>query len=263
MLKAGLLILVAAIAFGASFYVADTVQAHGTHCATYGGLGCAHYYAGQTRCCASGIQARIKAQNVVLPSPSTDFTAHWVGLTSITYTGEEDQEWVQMGFSEGIDPFDEDIAYTPELYTEYRRTSCGGESYHFQYLGTPGGLWDQMFIEFNGEYYSCSGVIQYCFDLRQGQYGTVWVEACQGAPYGRYGASSELGNNHAINPNGTQYFGTNSSGWASAAYGIKVCCSGGGQWDLWYSSPSAYGANDPYDWIPQASYWSFRTTGGP
>jgi hypothetical protein len=170
-----------------------------------------------------------------------------------------------MGFVEGQDP-DGDVWPAPQLYTEFKRTSCGS-AYVYSSHGTPGGLWDQMYVSFTGSYYTCPSnpnVIQYRFDMKRGgPFGTLLGTGYLGAPYGRYDAETEHVNDHAIEPNGTQYFGTNSSGSASTTYGLKACCSNG-QWILWPSSPAPSGGWDyPYNQVILQQYYSFYTYGQP
>lgn len=256
-------------AFGLSFYTTERLsgtggaEAHGTHCATYEPRKCDRYYAGQWRCCATGVQGRIKATDVTLVSPTTDFTSHWVGITSLDQIPEE-VEWAQMGFREGPNGYGQNPVYSPNLYTEYRTTKCYSLS-GFQYLGTPGGLWDFMYVTFTGNYYTCANnpnIVQYEFELRNSSpSGTVWLNAYLASPFGYYEAQSELLNNHAINPNGTQCFGTNSSCYASPSYGLKACCSNG-QWIHWPASTSS-NAHDPYNRVVTGASYSFYTYGGP
>jgi len=262
MLRLLVLPVLAVATFSLAFYATESVQADGTgtHCNTYAPLFCNRYYSGQVRCCAPGIQGKIKAADVNLVSPSTDYTAHWVGITQLT----DPLEWAQMGFDEGIDP-DGGMPLTPRVYTEFRRVSCSIE-YEYQGHGTFGTLWDQMFVYWTGGYYYCANnpsIILYRFDMKRGSLSNpILATAYLPKPYGRFDAESERGNFHAIEPNGTQCFGTNNSCSASTTYGLKTYNQTQNQWNLWTGTPVP--SNDaPYNRVQLANYYSFYTSGQP
>ena len=75
MSRALLLAVVGITAFSISFYAATGVgggrgaEAHGTHCENYPPRYCGSYYSDQFRCCAYGIQGRIKVTDVNVVDP--------------------------------------------------------------------------------------------------------------------------------------------------------------------------------------------------
>lgn len=121
-----------------------------------------------------------------------------------------------------------------------------------------------MSVYFTGNYFSCaSGGLLYEFVMKRGGLAGVLMTGYLGTPYGRYDAESERRNAHAINPNGTQCFGTTSGCIGSTVFGLKACCNGGA-WVLWPSGPGTTTYSDPpYNWVPIAAFYSFSTSGGP
>lgn len=259
MVRLFVLLMLAVSSFWLSFYATESVQAHGTHCDTYAPLFCSKYFSGQYRCCAPGIQGKIKAADVDIVEPDLDANGHWMGLTKT-----DNSEWVQMGFYEGNGP-NVPTTYAPQVYTEFMRSACSG-AYAFIQHGTFGTLWDQMFVYWTGSYYTCPSnpsVTLYRFDMKRGSISNpVLGTGYMGNPYGRFDAYSERHNFHAIEPNGTQCFGTNNSCSASTTYGLKTYDYNQNQWNLWTGSPVP--RNDaPYNRIQMANYYSFYTSGQP
>ncbi len=259
MLRLLFLVFLAVTMFSASFYGTESVQAHGTHCAGYGPLFCTRYYSRQYACCAAGIQGKIKTADVALADPNVDFVAQVEAIGSLDWS-----EWVQMGFTEGIDP-DGGVPLTPEVYTEFQRTSCSN-AYGYTGHGTFGTLWDQMIVYYTGAWYTCPSnpsVFLYRFDMKRGNMSNpVLGTGYLGDPWGIFHAYSEHGNFHAIEPNGTQCFGTNNSCSASTTYGIKTYNQTQRLWTLW-SETAALSSDPPYNRNGLANFYSFYTSGQP
>lgn len=262
------LIIALGVAFAAyvgAYSAATTVLAHGTHCdstAPYTFVPCnrdgvpgllPRYYAGETGNPAyaagksNGIRGFISAENVAIADTSSDFIANFIGIThpnlDCSQLDNPSCQWVQLGFDDGVRPSG-GSSNSVKVYTEVKSTCplWGSNGYSFTLHSTPSGnpRYNEYFeASYKGSFGWCSGEKVYFYNFNRGISFGTFDFGITTFTLGRFDATTELRDWHAMEPSETQ-------------------CFGGG----YQCTPSQYG-HDLVLWNNSTGYYSFWDTSRP
>ncbi len=245
--------------FSASFYVTDSVLAHGTHCGVPPNPPCGHHYAGQVRSYSNGMSGHVRTQDVALLDRNNDTVFQWVGSTDITGAGE----WNQIGFAEGLMPNGFSWA-SPIVYEEYNRTYCD-PAYEYIEHDLVSGYHERFWTYWGGTGGGCPSNPSrwvYIWWLKRGTWDNAPFDFNYDAAAAmRYDAETEHLNFTHMEPNGTVCFGTNSSCAAAFVTALGFYTQSRDTWSAWTALPDGVQNDWGYSRTVLQNYWAFKTTG--